>query len=148
MCVAVQADVAGTPADERAIRDLVRARESAWSTDDADRYRDLMTESVDIISATGKSASGRDAVIALYSEQRHGIYKGAITATPIESIRFLRADVALVNTIFHLTGLRAPDGTPMGERKGRLLLIVVNEHGRWLIAAMRGIPEAPIVSQK
>jgi uncharacterized protein (TIGR02246 family) len=145
---AVLADVPGTLADERGIREVIRAREAAWNSDNAARYRELMTEDADTISATGRSASGSDAVITLYSEQRLGVYKGATTATPIESIRFLRADVALVNTNFSVTGLRAADGTPMSERKGRLLFLLVKDQGRWLITAMRGMPETPIAAQK
>jgi len=107
-----------------------------------------MTEDVDNVSARGRIATGRDAVIALYSEQRRGVYKGAITATPIESIRFIRADVALVNANFRLRGLRAADGAQMGERRGRLLLLFVKDHGHWLITAIRGMPQTPIAAQR
>ena len=144
----VLADAPGDSADERAIREVVRARESAWNSDNAARYRDLMTEDVDNVSATGRIATGRDAVIALYTKQRQDVYKGAITTTPIESIRFIRADVALVNANFRLTGLRATDGTQVGERKGRLLFLFVKDQGHWRITAIRGMPETPIVAGK
>src|SRR5687767_12325602 len=129
IATAALGDVPGKPEDEQAIRKVIRARELAWSNGDANGYKQLLTSDADISSATGRSASGSDAVLDLYSEQREGVYKGAITATSIESIRFIRADVALVNTNFRLTGLRTADGKALGERKGRLLIVQVKDQG-------------------
>ena len=52
-------EVPGTLADERAIREVIRARRTAWNSDNGARYRELITEDANIISATGRSAKGQ-----------------------------------------------------------------------------------------
>jgi len=136
---------AADPEDEQAIRRLIGDREAAWNRGEVENYSLLLTPAADIVSATGRPARGRDAVLALYREQRAGAYKGAVTSTPIDSIRFLRPDVAIVDARFSLSGLRAPDGSALPARRGLLTLVVTKEGSRWLIASMRGIPETPVV---
>ena len=130
--------------ESRAIRRLIEQRENAWNSGNVAGYGQLLTDDADLLSATGRSAQGRQAILALYVEQRAGAYNGWTTSTPIEAIRFLRPDVAIVNTRFVLTGLRAADGTTPSARRGLLMFVVSKEDGHWLIAAMRGIPETPI----
>ena len=118
----------GHEADKRAIRLLIKERENAWNTGDVARYGQLLIW----ILTFCMSSSARVFI------------KGGTTATPIEPIRFLRADVAIVNTRFLLTGLRAADGSTLQLRRGLLTLVVTKEPGGWLIASMRGVPESPI----
>jgi uncharacterized protein (TIGR02246 family) len=130
-------------ADEAAIRLLIHQRETAWNGGDVEAYRRLLTADADTLSGTGRTADGRDAILALYTEQRTGAYKGATTATPVESIRFLRSDVAVVNTRSRVTGLRGPDGVALPVREGRQTLIVTKDQGRWQIAAFRSCAVSP-----
>ena len=130
--------------DERTIRLLIQHRETAWNSGDVAGYGRLLTDDADLLSATGRAAESRKAILDLYVEQRTEAYKGGTTATPVESIRFLRPDVAIVNTRFRLTGLHAADGSTLPVRRGLLTLIVTKDQGHWLIASMRGIPETPI----
>jgi uncharacterized protein (TIGR02246 family) len=123
--------------DEGAIRLLIAQREAAWNSGDVEAYGRLLTKDADIVSGTGRSAKGRESILALYVEQRAGAYKGASTATPIQSIRFLRADVAIVDTRSRVTGMRTAEGTALPPREGSQTLVVKKEQGRWLIAAHR-----------
>lgn len=130
--------------DEQAIRQVIHERETAWNAGDVMAYGRLLTEDADLLSATGRPVAGRKAILDLYLEQRARAYAGLQTTTPVESIRFVSPDVAIVDTRFQLTGVRAKDGSPLGIRRGLLTLVVVKRENHWLITCMRGIPESPI----
>jgi uncharacterized protein (TIGR02246 family) len=130
--------------DELGIRNLIQQRQESWNSGDVNAYGRLLTEDADLFSATGRLAEGRRAILDLYVAQRAGAYKGAQTATPIESIRSVSKDVAIVNSRFQLSGLRATDGSLLGTRRGLLTIVVVKRKGRWFITCMRGIPDIPI----
>lgn len=106
----------GREKDERDIRLVIQQRETAWNSGDVAAYGQLLTDDADILSASGRAAEGRKAILDLYVEQRAGIYKGGITATPVESIRLLRA----------------VDGSTLPVRRG-LLTLVVNQRARPLV---------------
>jgi uncharacterized protein (TIGR02246 family) len=126
----------GTP-DEAAITELVTARSRAWTAGDEQGYARLLTPDADIASATGRTASGRDAVIQLYREQRAGAYAGAALSTKVTKVRMIRSDVAIVDADYELAGLRSTSAS----NRGKVTIVAVRQTDqRWLIAAIRGIP--------
>jgi uncharacterized protein (TIGR02246 family) len=136
---------AGTDPDADAIRAVVEQRRIAGNAEDTDSYARLLTPDADIVSATGRSAYGREGIIQLYVEQRSGAYLGAIiTSTVVTRIKFVRPDVAVVDADFELTGVRGRDGNPMAPISGLNTFILTKENGQWLISSIRGIPRTPI----
>jgi uncharacterized protein (TIGR02246 family) len=146
---AVPVCAAGIPAEEEAIRLLIEQRRIAWNAEDVDAYARLLAEDVDILSSTGRSASGREEVIRLYVEQRSGAYQGAtIASTVVTRIKFVRPDVAVADADAELAGLRGREGNTLGPIKGQVVFVVVKEAGTWLISSIRGVTRIPVQSAR
>jgi len=124
--------------DEQAITALVAAREAAWNAGDTAAYAQLLTEDCDLVSATGRAARGREALLKLYAEQHANAYAGARTRTTVETVRMLGKDAAIADAAYALEG---GPGALQAIRRGRLTFVVRRDAGRWRIAAIRTIPE-------
>ncbi len=122
--------------DEQAIRELVAAREAAWNAGDTVAYAQLLTEDADIVSATGRPARGREAVLKLYAEQHANAYAGVRTHTTVTHVRMIGKDVALADVSYALEG-----GKVDSIRRGSMAFVLRKDAGRWRIAAIRSIPE-------
>ena len=122
--------------DEQAIVALVAAREEAWNAGDTVAYAQLLTEDADIVSATGRPARGRDALLKLFAEQHANVYAGVRTHTSVTHVRELGKDVALADVTYRLEG-----GKVDAIRRGQMAFVLRKDAGRWRIAAIRSIPE-------
>jgi uncharacterized protein (TIGR02246 family) len=139
LCAAV-ANATGRDVDESAIRAVLEQRRVAWNADDVETYARLLAEDADILSATGRTASGRGEVIRLYVEQRSGAYRGAsISSIVVTGIKFVRPDVAVADANTELTGLRGADGNVLPPSKGEALYVLVKDGSQWLISSIRGL---------
>ena len=136
---------ADTKAAEAAIADVLQARRMTWNSGDLEGYRKLLTEDADVVSATGRKSTGRDALIALSAEQkRQPSYRDAtITATEIHAIRLVKPDVALVDATYRMTGVRIPSDTEARPVAGLILFVMVEQAGAWRIASIRALPPSP-----
>ena len=122
--------------DEQAIIDLVAEREAAWNAGDTVAYAQLLTDDADILSATGRPARGREALLKLYAEQHANVFAGVRTKTTVSHVRMLGNDVALADVNYELEG-----GKVDRFRRGTMALVVRKDASRWRIAAIRSIPE-------
>ena len=120
---------------EKAIVALVAAREAAWNAGDTVAYAQLLTEDADIISATGRPARGREALLKLFAEQHANIFAGVRTRTTVTHVRPLGKDVALADVEYQLEG-----GKVDAIRRGVMAFVVCRQAGGWRIAAIRSIP--------
>ena len=66
--IALAPRVAAADRDEEAIRAVIEQRRVAWNAGDTDAYARLLTPDADLMSATHRSAYGREAIIQLYLE--------------------------------------------------------------------------------
>jgi uncharacterized protein (TIGR02246 family) len=131
--------------DEDAIRQVIEQRRVAWNAQDTKTYASLLTSDADIVSATGRAAYGREEIIRLYVEQMSGPYRGAkVASTVVTRIRFVRPDVALVDTEFEMEGVHARDGAVMPLISGLTNFVLTKEDGGWLISSIRGMPRTPM----
>ncbi len=122
--------------DEQAVMALVAAREAAWNSGDTGAYAQLLTEDADIISASGRAARGREAVLKLYAGQHANAFAGVRTQTKLTHVRMLGKDVALADVNYELEG-----GKVNAIRRGVMAFVLRRDAGRWRIAAIRSIPE-------
>lgn len=123
--------------EEEAIRAVVAAREAAWNAGDTVAYSQLLTEDADILSASGRAARGRDALLKLFAEQHANVYAGVRTHTDVTHLRMVNPGVALADVEYRLEG-----GKVDAIRKGVMAFVLKKDSvGRWRIAAIRSIPE-------
>jgi uncharacterized protein (TIGR02246 family) len=135
--------------EEAAVRRLIEERRLAWNAQDTQRYAALLAVDADIVSATGRSAQGREEVIKLYLEQRAGAYRTAsITSTVVKRIKFVRPDIAVADAEVELEGARGMDGNVVPPAKTLVFFIVTKEGDQWLISSIRGAPISTIQSSK
>jgi uncharacterized protein (TIGR02246 family) len=131
--------------DHEVIANLLEVRRAAWNAGDLEAYRKLLTEDADVVSATGRKSTGRDAVIALSAQQKQQpSYRDAtITATDIHAIRLIGPDVALVDATYRMTGVRIPIDSEARSVDGSILFVMARQGGQWRIASTRAGPPSP-----
>ena len=86
---------------------------AAWTAGDAIAYGDCFTGDSDYVSYDGTHARGRTAMVDNHDRLFRGVLDGSALVGEVESVRFVRPDVA----IMHATGSvlmpwRFPDSPP------------------------------------
>lgn len=124
------------------IRELLERRRVIWNSRDPEGYRAILTDDVEIVSATGRASRGIEEALRLYIEQgREPSYCDAmIEATLVRHIRVLDDECAEVLAAYRMTGVRIPAGTQPRAISGELTFAVRKEHGRWKIAGVYARP--------
>jgi uncharacterized protein (TIGR02246 family) len=137
---APKSDVAKLKSDivnEAAIRTLYDQFVAAWNKHDVPAMTSHWAEDGDHVEPDGQVAKGRDQVAALFKKQQASIFKNSHLTLKIDSVWFIKEDVALVDGTYELSGVVLPDGTAIPPRKGRLSTNLLHERGRWWIVASR-----------
>jgi uncharacterized protein (TIGR02246 family) len=135
--------------EEAAVRRVIEERRLAWNAQDTRSYATLLAVDADIVSATGRSAQGREEVIKLYLDQRAGAYRTAsITSTVVERIKFVRPDIAIADAEVELEGARGTDGDVVPPTKSLVFFLLTKEGDQWLISSIRGASISAIQSSK
>lgn len=125
--------------DENAIRELLERRRVAWNSRDPVAYRALLTDDVEMVSATGRASRGIDDAIRLYVEQKQqpSYHDAVITATLVHRVTMHTLIAAEVDATYRMTGVRIPPDTLPRDIEGRIVFSVRKEGGGWKIAAFR-----------
>lgn len=128
--------------DEQAIRELLERRRVVWNSRDPVAYRELLTDDVEIVSATGRASRGIHEAIRLYLEQKQQpSYRDAvITATVVHGVRMQTPTTAEADATYRMTGVCIPPDTPPRNVEGRIVFSVRKESGDWKVAALRAKP--------
>jgi uncharacterized protein (TIGR02246 family) len=134
---AAQAD-RGDGAEERAVRDAVERFGAAWNRHDAKAMAAAFAPEGDIVNPYGEVVKGRPALEALFAKEQIRFAHGTRFVDTVESLRFLKPDVALVDGALTVSGVRGagPDAPPT-TLKGRYTDVLVKQEGRWQILARR-----------
>ena len=119
-------------ADEAAVRNRIAAVTNAVNRRDAAGFAAQFTVDADAIILDESRTQGRAAIQAAATKGWAAAPNERATITPTE-IRFVGADIAIVNTVARFTGGAAPS-----EDRGTWVL--QRESGGWLAAALRVMP--------
>lgn len=132
------------PSDEQAIRDLLERRRVVWNSRDPVAYRALLTDDIEMVSATGRASRGIDEAIRLYVEQKQQpSYRDAvITATVVHRVALQSATVAKVDATYRMTGVCIPPEAPPRAVEGGIVFTVRKDGAVWKIAAFHA--QAPV----
>ncbi|HEX8219384.1 MAG TPA: SgcJ/EcaC family oxidoreductase [Chloroflexia bacterium] len=133
---------AGMPArdDEQAIRDIARSLEEAWNSGNGQAFAAPFAEDSDYVIVDGRHIKGRIANAEGHQFIFDTIYRGSTNSMSVESVRFIRPDVALAHVRHHVKFNR--DGRP-AEGHARSTLVVTKNDGEWSIAAFHNTPIQP-----
>ena len=141
MLVCVQVCAAQTSqnsnADEAAIRQVVKQVEDGWNTHDGKAFAAPFATDADYVVVNGMYLKGRDAIEKGHTAIFTTIYKDSRNAATVKSIRFLRADVAVVHIEWNLE-FRAGGET----RKGHAMntMVMTRDGGKWNISVFQNTP--------
>ncbi len=124
---------AGNPEDKQAILKLHSDFTEAWGKDDAQAIAKLFTAEGDLINPMGRAALGRDQVEKLIAEEHAGRLKGTVMTQSCDRVRFLTAEVAVVDCAFTVKGIQSQPDT----LNGHITDVVIKDGGAWKFAVHR-----------
>jgi uncharacterized protein (TIGR02246 family) len=122
-------------ADEMAIEGLVQTFVDGWNAGDGATCARGFAADADFIAITGLKAKGRDAIAKGHDEILSTLYRGSRNSAKVESIRFLRPDVAVADVTFRFVG----DVRPFDLEQTSCGLVCTKEDGGWSIVVFRNM---------
>jgi uncharacterized protein (TIGR02246 family) len=129
----------GSAADEAAIRDLATQYTTAWNSGDASKAAAVYTDDAVFVNVRGTPSMGRAEIERNMAQDLSGEMKGSTFDATMDTIRFIRADIALVQGTTSITGGKAP---PEGL-KGHYLLVATKQGGAWKALAVHAAAMPP-----
>ena len=120
--------------DELAIAALVQTLVDGWNTAAGASYARAFAADADFTAINGLKAHGRDVIAKGHDEILATIYRGSRISGTIESVRFLRPDVAVVDVTFRFMNDR-----PFGIEKTSCGMVCTKEDGVWAIVVFRNM---------
>ena len=132
--------------DEAAIQAILQQFEMAWNVYDSVSLAALFAEDANFIHIFGGQLDGRAAIEAAHRVIFDTIYRGSQLSCVLQSIRFVRPDVAVVFARAHVE-FREKNETRKIET--RPTLVVVKEQAKWQVVAFQNtkISEVPTAAQ-
>lgn len=115
------------------IRRLFDQLLGAWTDGDAVAYGKTFTADVDYVPYDGSRSTGRDAVVESHDKLFQGVLTGSALVGEVESIRYVRPDVAVVHTF---GSVLMPWRTKLPKRRlSRQTIVAVNDVEGWRFTA-------------
>jgi uncharacterized protein (TIGR02246 family) len=114
------------------IRNILEDEVAAWNNGYADAYSRHFAKDGTFTNLVGMFFTGRDAFRERHDQIFKGAYRGSTKQEDIVSLKFVRPDVAIVETLQTVTGFQKLLPGTTADAKGRLrtrLLQVLVKHG-------------------
>ena len=124
--------MAANPADEIAIRGVVKTMEAGWSAGDAKAFASVFAPDADYVVIDGKYIKGQMAIEKGHEAIFKSIYKDTRMALQVRSLRFLGPDVATCVVAGQMS-------SGSGEKRGEatMSLTLARADGAWLIVGFQ-----------
>lgn len=116
---------------------FVEKYETAWQSHDAERLADFFSADSDMIVGVLPRVAGRAAIKQWWNNYFSRIDSGRVISISIESVRFLRPDVALLNVNTITGGTHSETNKALENRKARGTWLATQNDGEWEISALR-----------
>ena len=105
----------------------------AWTNGDAAAYGETFTADVDYVQFDGSRSTGREVVTESHDKLFRGVLAGSALVGEVESIRYLRPDVAVVHTF---GSVLMPWRSKLPKRRlSRQTIVAVYEAEGWRFTA-------------
>ncbi len=125
--------------DSVALRARIDAYRTVWNTHDASAVSAFFSENADFVMGNQPEAVGRQAIQDWWRDYFSNQEPERHLTLDVQSVRFVAADVAVVN-VTTTTGGRDQERRALVSRRFRGAWVVRRQSGEWLISAMRGEP--------
>ena len=137
--------------DEAAIRTIVAEQVIAWNAGDGKRYANHLAPDASFTNLFGMVMYGADAFEKRHTQILSTFYKGTTKQHVVRRIRFVTADVAIVDIDNEVRGVKSmPGGMIMpqnGVVKTQLMELFVRRDGQWWIEAYHNVDVKPSGAQ-
>ena len=120
--------------DDSQIRDLIMTMEMGWTNKDGNLFAKPFTENADYVIINGLRIKGRTAIADGHQRIFDSFYKQTFIQTVVQSIRFLRPDIAVVHVNSSMTG--TSNGHDV-DTKAIISLTVEKTTAGWQIASFQ-----------
>ncbi len=127
-------------ADRGAIDTIVAGLEAAWNAGDGGRFGAPFAADADFVTIRAEHLRGREAIASGHAAIFRTIYGGSVNRFTIESLRFVRPDVALVHVD---AALDAPTGRLAGRHMAKFSAVLTREPGGWQITSFHNTLAPP-----
>ena len=132
---------------EAAIRAIVAEQAEAWTAGDAAKFSRHMAPEVSFTNLFGEVRYGASDFAARQTEILKSFFKGTTKRHGIRRVRFVTADVAIVDIDNEVHGVKAmPAGVPVppdGIIRTQLMEVFVRRNGAWLVEAFHNVDVKP-----
>jgi uncharacterized protein (TIGR02246 family) len=133
--------------DETPIRKIIHDQTTAWNKGDAEAYSQPFASDGTFTNLAGMFFTGQQAFRDRHDQIFKTVYRGTTKQEDIVSIRFVRPDVAIVETLQTVSGfqklLPGTTADAKGRLRTRLLQVMVKDGGEWKIAAYHNVDVKP-----
>lgn len=121
------------PAGETGIKQALSDYIDGFNHHDGAAAAAEFAEDADRTTVRGDVSHGRGAIEKSYAALFGGMLKNAHRTATVKSIRFLTAEIALVDADYELTGRSTNSGAEQPPAKGLLSLVMTKHGDKWLI---------------
>jgi uncharacterized protein (TIGR02246 family) len=126
------ADDAGSGSDS-AIKEVVAGFSNGWNTHDAHSMCASLADDVEWVNWRGEPLGTRQAVEDEHAKLFADLYKNTHRTDTVKSIRYLSADLAVVDDYWTMTGAHKRDGSDWPYRAGYSNFVMAKRNGRWIV---------------
>ena len=131
--------------ETKAIQTILDEETTSWNTRDAEGYSKNFAEDGTFTNILGAFTIGKKTFHAKHEQILKGVYSNSIFNQELVSLKFVRPDVAIVETLVSLVGFpkRGPFEILHTDEEGRfhtyLLQVMVLEENDWKIVAYHNV---------
>lgn len=116
--------------DEAAIRAIISRLPDAWNAGDGKAFSAPFAEDADYVIINGMRIKGRAAINSGHQQIFDTIYKGSVLTGSVQSVRFIRDDIAVAHVEWHLKYRR---GDAPREHKAICSMVLTKQNNQWSI---------------
>jgi uncharacterized protein (TIGR02246 family) len=135
--------------DDAAIRGILDDENTTWGKGDAVGYSRHFADAGTFTNIRGQFFTGHAAFLKQHEAIFQTIFKNTTVSQDTVSVRFLRPDIAIVETLTAVAGMKqVPPGMTTddaGRLRTRLLQVVAKDNGVWKIVAYHNVDVKPAI---
>jgi uncharacterized protein (TIGR02246 family) len=130
---AAATDDSGNSGEDAALKQVVAGFSDGWNTHDAHAMCASLADDVQWVNWRGEPLGTRQAVEDEHARLFADLYKNTRRTDIVKSIRYLSADLAVVDDYWTMTGARKRDGSEWPYRAGYSNFVMAKRGGRWIV---------------
>jgi uncharacterized protein (TIGR02246 family) len=120
--------------DETAIRANVEQMMKGWNAKSGEEFAKPFAEDADYVVINGMQFKGRPVIAQSHQRIFETFYKNSNLTLAVETIRFLKPDIAIV----HVSGsLQITEGGSTHTTKAKMTMVMTKTGNRWEIVAFQ-----------